>query len=79
MEKKQYLIVPRSGAAEYAAYMQHCLDTIKSRSDISIIRIVGEEDNPRRIIVDANHEAANALLQKFGAWLFIEENTPARY
>jgi hypothetical protein len=77
--EKQYIIVPRSGVANSAAYMQQCLDTIKSRSDISIRRIVGEEDNPKRIIIAANPEAANELLRNFGDGLIIEEDQALRY
>ena len=76
---KQYVVVPRSGASDSTARLLQCVDICTRRSDITIKRIVGDEDNPKRLIIAANPEVADELLLNFGNWLIIEENQPLRY
>ena len=73
MEKaNQYLVVPRS---QEKAKLLEFLDEANKLSNISVVRVVGDQDNPKRVIIKGTPEAIEALKHSFDREIIIEPDS----
>lgn len=73
MEKAdQYLVVPRS---QDKAKLLEFLNEANKLSTVSVVRVVGDQDNPKRVIIKGTPEAIEALKNSFAREIIIEPDS----
>ena len=72
---KQFIVVPRPQKKNPSAKLLEFLDIAIKMSDVSLKKVVGEEKNPKRLIVQATPEAIEKLGSQFGEDIIIEPDS----
>lgn len=75
----QYIVTPQRTQMDSGRSDPGLLELLRlaeSNPDISIVRVVGNTDNPSRLIVKAKSETINSLQSNFQGRLLFEKDQP---
>jgi hypothetical protein len=71
----QYLVVPRSQDKSKQSTLLEFLNAAGKIPSISIVRVVGDSDNPKRVIIQGTPDAINELKTSFDRKVIIEPDS----
>jgi hypothetical protein len=71
----QYLVVPRSQDKSKQAKLLEFLDAANKTPNVSVVRVVGDQDNPKRVIIQGTADAIEKLKNSFDPEIIIEPDS----
>ena len=71
----QYLVVPKSQDKSKQSTLLQFLNAAEKIPSISIVRVVGDSDNPKRVIIQGTADAINELKTSFDRDVIIETDS----
>ena len=71
----QYLVVPRSQDKSKQAKLLEFLDAANKIPNVSVVRVVGDRDNPKRVIIQGTADAIEELKSTFDTEIIIEPDS----
>jgi hypothetical protein len=73
--KQKYLVVPKSKTVRESNIFPEIIILLEKMSDVSVERIVGPQDSPKRIVIRSDQASIQKLQSQFGDQLIIEPDS----